>query len=167
MSKIRLGGTSRDTQTSTTQRRQKEHITRANSFDAPAGNFLLAFIGGLAVAGACAYFWPMATTQPKVMPGYLALATALLVGGAVRFCGRGSQSVYGMTAATLFLAGCVGGDLFTYAVQQQQVVWYQVGKNFKLTDFFQWEKPRFKGSDLLFYGAALIIAYRLAYKKTA
>lgn len=169
MRKIKLSGGTR-TEVAPAGSTTQHHIRRANSFDDPSGNFLAAFLAGAAAAGICAYAWGLLAVSKDWHIVYFAGGTGILVGLVVRACGRGTQSVYGMTAATLTLLACVAGNLITMAMlqgQERQVDWVAVFKNLKLQPVLEWWKPRFQPAHLAFYIASLIIAHRLGYRRLA
>ncbi len=169
MRKIKLSGGTREeivAPTSTT----RHHISRANSFDDSSGNFMAAFLSGVAAAGICAYAWGLLAVHKDWHIVYFAGGTALLVGLVVRVCGRGTQSVYGMTAATLTMLACVAGNVITMAMlqgQERQVDWVVVLKNLRMQPVLEWWRPRLQPAHVAFYIASLLIAHRLGYKRLA
>lgn len=86
------------------------------SFTAPVAapsNFGLGLLAGSVAALVGAAAWAGITVVTNMRIGYVAVGVAFLVGLAVRYCGRGTTIVYGVTGAVLALLGCLLGDVLS------------------------------------------------------
>jgi hypothetical protein len=135
-------------------------------------NFSLALVGGLAAAAAGAAIWTLTPVATSHRTAWMAVGVGLLVGGAVRVLGRGTDRSFGYLGATLSVFGCLLGNLLsvcTIVAGQQGLATPTV-----LTHAFS--NPvlipaamiaTFHSMDLLFYGIAVYEGYRLSFRRAA
>jgi hypothetical protein len=123
-----------------------------------------ALFGGLVAAGLGAIAWAAITVATKHQIGFMAIGVGFLVGWAVARLGNGVTPLYGVVGALCALLGCVAGNVLSacYFLGQRSgedmlKVLESVIANGQLVTLIT---STFSGMDLLFYGLAIIQAYR-------
>ena len=144
------------------------YITRANTFDEPEGHFALAFVGGLFASLAGAALWGVVSVMVSRNSGWMAMFVGLVVGLVVRSCGKGMQSFFSMTGAFMAVVGCLAGNFLALSIVQAnlgKLPLMDYLKKIDLTTAVQMVRVNFQTRDWIFYGVAVLIAYRLSVRK--
>ena len=132
----------------------------------------LALIGGLAAAVAGATIWALITVATSYHIGWMAMGVGLLVGGAVRVLGRGSDKSFGCLGTALAIFGCLLGNLLSACL----VLASQKGLSPLTVLSYVCSNPvmipaalvaTFRSLDLLFYGIAIYAGYRFSVRRVS
>jgi len=130
--------------------------------------FQIAAAGGLLAAGAGALAWAAIASAANAPVPWMALGIGVLVGGAVRILGRGSDRSFGCLGVGLSLFSCLLGTcLGNCAIVARDV---ELSLTSLLTQISPGTLPRlivatFHPLDILLCGLALYLAYRLSFKR--
>src|SRR5262249_31839104 len=117
-----------------------------------------------------AIVWAAITFATDFQIGWMAVAVGAGVGVAARRAGRSFDRRFGVAAAALALAGCILGNLFAtiaYIASFTHVPYFHVLGSLDVETATELMKATFSPMDLLFYGIAMMEAYKLALPKTA
>lgn len=133
-------------------------------------NYILGVIGGGVAMLVGAALWGAITYFTQYQIGYMAIGVGFLVGLAVRFFGKGHSMIFGLTSAVLALIGCVLGNLLFYvgAIAREEntsfieVLFFLITNPFSVIELFT---LAFDVRDLLFYGIAAYVGFRVALDK--
>jgi len=128
----------------------------------------IAALGGLLAVMAGALAWTIITAIVNVPTTGMAIGMGLLVGGAVRFLGRGLDKSFGCLGAGLSLLTCILGNCLANSTFIARDVGLPVTS--VLAQISPGALPRlvvatFHPIDLLFYGLALYLGYRLSFRR--
>ena len=132
-------------------------------------NFAVGVVAGAIAAAAAAAVWAAITIITEHQISWMAIGVGLFVGSAVRVLGRGIDRAFGVAAAVLSLAGCVVGNFLwaAYFFAQELGIALLEGLDL-LIGFpslaFGLMKATFSANDILYYGIAAFVGYRLAFK---
>ncbi len=132
----------------------------------PAGNLVLATLGGLVAAVMGALLWATLVSVSHFKIGYAAISIGFLVGWTMRALGKGHTPVYGCIGAVLALLGCVGGDVLTDCIilaQQYSKSTMDVVSHLTPALVSELLQSSFKALDALFYVLAMMAGYRHAF----
>ena len=133
--------------------------------DAGAPNFGAAVGSGAGAALVGAAVWAAVTFATDLQIGWMAVGVGALVGVAVRRVGRGVEKRFAYAAAALALLGCLLGNLFAtvaYISSFTHVPYFDVLGSLDAESTADLMKATFSPMDLLFYGIAMVEAYKLA-----
>jgi hypothetical protein len=131
-------------------------------------NLSFGIIGGAIAAVIGATIWAMITAVTNFQIGWMAVGVGFLVGFAVRLCGKGLDTIFGIMGGVLSLLGCLAGNLFTVCIVVSR------HQNIPLLDLLSRLNPEvtvrlmtatFSPMDLLFYGIAVYEGYRFSFRK--
>jgi hypothetical protein len=131
-------------------------------------NLLFGIIGGVIAAAIGASIWAMITAATNFQIGWMAVGVGFLVGFAVRICGKGMDTTFGILGGVLSLLGCLAGNLFTVCIvvsrhQGIPVLDLLSGLNPEIT--VRLMTATFSPMDLLFYGIAVYEGYRFSFRR--
>lgn len=135
-------------------------------------NLSLALVGGLIAALVGAAVWALLAMATGYYIGWMAVGVGFLVGGAVRFLGRGVDRSFGRLGLALSVFGCLLGNLLSICM----IVAGQDGLSTLAVLTYIGSKPAvipaamvatFHALDPLFYGVALYAGYRLSFRRVA
>lgn len=132
--------------------------------------FRIAAAGGLLAAGVGALAWAAIASAANAPVPWMVLGMGLLVGGAVRVVGRGSDRSFGVLGAGLSLFSCLLGTCLGNCVIIARDVELSVASVFTQINAVTLARliaATFHPLDLLLYGLALYLAYRLSFKRIA
>ncbi|MCI0553792.1 MAG: hypothetical protein L0287_22820 [Anaerolineae bacterium] len=130
-------------------------------------NLIMGLIGGAIAMLVSAIIWGIITYVTEYQIGYMAIGVGFLVGIAVRYFGKGHSMIFGLSSAALSLLGCALGNLLFYT----GVIAREEGASFIEVFFFLLTTPAatielftlaFEVMDLLFYGIAAYVGFRVA-----
>jgi hypothetical protein len=134
--------------------------------------FSLALIGGLVAALVGATLWALLAVATSYHLASMAIGVGLLVGGAVRLLGRGTDRSCSRLSVALVIFGCLLGNLLSVCLvlagQKGLAPWtvlsYVCTNPTMVPAAFI---AMFRSLDPLFYGLALYAGYRLSLRKTS
>ena len=130
-------------------------------------NLFLGLAGGAVAMLVTAAVWGAVTYFTEYQIGWLAIGVGFLVGLAIRFFGKGTTPVFGVSGAVLALIGCLLGNLFFYS----GVIAREEGTSFLEVFFFFLVSPAavieiftiaFDFMDILFYALAAYAGFSTA-----
>lgn len=156
-----------ETQNSNVQPEQSEAINPFSQSSEPEANsnFGLGILGGLGAALIGAIIWACITIFTGYKFSIAAAGMGFLVGGAVRLLGKGWESQYRITGAILSMIGCLLGNIFSiYAViaNELNVSFFEVLATTGIPATIRYLQLTFSFYDILFYGVALVIGYKIS-----
>ena len=125
---------------------------------------------GAAAALVGAAIWAAVTFATDFQIGWMAVGVGAGVGVAVRRAGHGVEKSFGWVAAGLALLGCIAGNLFAtvaYIASFTHVPYFRVLGSLDVASASDLMKATFSPMDLLFYGIAMVEAFKLAVPKGA
>lgn len=151
-----------------------EHVELAATENARAQvrlnqNFAGGVVAGAIAAAVAAVIWAAITIITEHQISWMAIGVGLFVGSAVRVLGRGIDRSFGFAAAVLSLAGCVVGNFLWAAYFFAQELGIALLDALDLligfpSLAFDLMKATFNANDILYYGIAAFVGYRLAFK---
>jgi antitoxin component YwqK of YwqJK toxin-antitoxin module len=124
--------------------------------------------GGLAAAIVSALVWALITVSTKYQIGYMAVGVGALVGVGVRIFGAGVQKYFGVVAAVLALFGCALGNVLSqlaFAADEQAMSYWEILGYLDFDLVVALLRDGFRPMDVLFYGLAVSVAYRISIRK--
>lgn len=130
-------------------------------------NLALGILGGLSAALIGAIIWAGITVLTGYQFSIAAAGMRFLVGGAVRLLGKGWDSQYRIAGAVLSMLGCLLGNIFSiYAIiaDELNVSFFQVLATTGIAKTIQYLQLTFGIYDILFYGIALVVSYKISAK---
>lgn len=128
--------------------------------------FRIAAAGGLLAAGVGALAWAAIVSAANVPVPWMVLGMGLLVGGAVRVIGRGSDRSFGVLGAGLSLFSCLLGTCLGNCViiaRDVELSMISVLTQINAVTLARLTAATFHPLDLLLYGLTLYLAYRLSF----
>jgi hypothetical protein len=131
-------------------------------------NLLLAIIAGAVACLVGAGAWAAITVATGHQIGYMAIGVAFLVGVAVRAMGKGVDTAFGLIGSAFSLLGCALGNLLAVTAivaAQHGVPLLQVLPRLNLTTASRLMVAFFSPMDLLFYGLAVYVGYRVSFRR--
>lgn len=129
-------------------------------------NVLLGAFAGATAAFAGAIAWTAVTVVTNYQIGWMAIGVGLLVAFAVRFVGRGVDTVFGVVGAVFALLGCLVGNLLTLVTviaDRENMTYLDVLSRLTPDITIELMQTTFDPMDALFYGLALYVGYRYAF----
>lgn len=130
-------------------------------------NIALGALAGAAAAVTGAVVWAAITAVTNYQIGWMAIGVGLLVAFAVRFMGRGVDTAFGVVGAVFSLLGCLAGNLLTLVIviaDQQGMTYLDVLSRLTPDITLELIQATFHPMDALFYGLALYVGYRYAFR---
>ncbi len=131
-------------------------------------NLSFGLIGGAVAAVIGATVWTIITVVTNYQIGWMAVGVGLLVGFAVRICGKGIDRIFGVVGGGLSLLGCLVGNLFTVCIvvsRHQNIPLSDLLSRLNLEVTVRLMAATFSPMDLLFYGIAVYEGYRFSFGK--
>lgn len=131
-------------------------------------NLVIGLLGGVVAATVGAVLWAVITAVTNYQIGWMAVGVGFLVGLAVRVCGNGVDTSFGVMGAALSLLGYLAGNLLAVCV----VVARQEGM--PLLELLSRLNPQialglltatFSPMDLVFYGLAIYEGYQFSLRR--
>lgn len=130
-------------------------------------NLLMGWVGGGFAMLLSAAIWGLITYHTEFRSKFMAIGVGFLVGLGVRLLGKGETLIFGLSGAGLSLIGCVLGNFLFYV----GLIAREEGASFLDTFFLLLNAPftvielfadAFKIRDLLLYGVAAYVGYKVA-----
>lgn len=127
----------------------------------------LAVLGGAAAAAVAAGIWAYVTVLTNYQIGWMAVGVGFLVGYAVRLLGKGIDQPFGIAGGAIALLGCAAGNFMTVLLMVSR------DKEVSLLELFGRLTPEivmdimvstFQPMDVLFYGLAVYVGYKYAFR---
>jgi len=131
-------------------------------------NLLLGVVGGVVAAGIGAAIWALITVVANYQIGWMAVGVGLLVGYAVRVCGKGIDKTFGLVGAVLSLLGCFSGNLLTTCIlisRHQNIPFLHILNGLNPELIIRLTEATFNFMDLLFYAIAVYEGYKVSFRK--
>jgi hypothetical protein len=125
-------------------------------------------LAGLAASAVGAAAWAGITVATGYQIGWMAVGVGFLVGLAVRFVGKGIDSVFGVVGAVLALLGCAAGNLLTVCglvAGQEGIAFADVIGRLDPATVRDLMVATFQPMDLLFYAIAVYEGYKLSFRQ--
>lgn len=129
-------------------------------------NLFLGVIAGCAAAVIGAIAWALITVATGYQIGWMAVGVGFLVGYSMKYLGKGTTVVFGVTAAVIALVGCVAGNLLTTVImvaKQEQMAVMAILQKLTPAIVMDLLKETAQPMDLLFYGLAIYEAYKFSF----
>jgi hypothetical protein len=130
-------------------------------------SFALALIAGLVAMAVGAGLWALITIVTDFLIAFMAMGVGFLVGAAIRKAGKAVTPPFGVLGAVLSLAGCVLGNLLSYAgwLAKHHGLSFSDAVAFVFSNVGLCLKEFFHPLDVLFYALALYMGFRVSYTK--
>lgn len=131
-------------------------------------NLVMGTLAGLIAAVAGAGVWAAVTVMTEYQIGWMAVGIGLLVGFAVRYTGKGINQSFGIVAAAMSLVGCVLGNILTisyFVALNQEMAFTDVLTQLDYPIIVEMLTTTFEIIDLLFYGLAVYVGYKYAFRQ--
>lgn len=131
-------------------------------------NLSFGVIGGAVAAVIGATIWAIITVVTNFQIGWMAVGVGLMVGFAVRICGKGIDRIFGVVGGGLSLLGCLAGNLFTVCIlvsRHQNIPFFDLLSRLNPEVTVRLITATFSPMDLLFYGIAVYEGYRFSFRK--
>lgn len=133
-------------------------------------NLMLGIVAGVVAGILGAAIWAIVTVTTQYQIGWMAVGVGFIVGYAVRICGRGISSTFGVIGAICALGGCILGNLLSacsFLANQESVSLIQVTFNTLMHPVlcFKLLEITFNPMDLLFYGIAVYGGYQFSFRR--
>ena len=131
-------------------------------------NLSFGIIGGVIAAAIGATIWAMITAATNFQIGWMAVGVGFLVGFAVRICGKGMDTTFGIIGGVLSLLGCLAGNLFTVCIvvsRHQSIPLLDLLSRLNPEITVRLMTATFSPMDVLFYGIAVYEGYRFSFRK--
>ncbi|MBK6642975.1 MAG: toxin-antitoxin system YwqK family antitoxin [Bacteroidetes bacterium] len=133
-------------------------------------DFTYAIIGGTLAAIISAIIWAVVTVLTNYQIGYMAIGVGLLVGFSIQFFGAGIDKKFGYLGAILSLLGCLLGNLFSqvgFAANEQSSGYLEIISFLNFDLILDILIESFNPMDLLFYGIAIYIGFKNAFRRVS
>ena len=130
-------------------------------------NLTMGAVAGAGAAVVGAIVWAMITVLTGYQIGWMAIGVGCLVGGAVRVVGKGIDKPFGIAGGVLSILACVLGNLLSFCAfeaYQNGIPVTAILTHLDITAIPSVMAERFHPMDLLFYGLAVSIGYRLSFR---
>ena len=132
-------------------------------------HYQLALLAGIIGAGVGAAIWVGLSMTANVEAEWVAIGVGLLAGGFVRFAGKGFDRIFGVLAAMLTAIGCFAAILVSgchfMALQTEGATLTDALSTLTPETFRSVFTATFAPMDGVFYGIALVVSFRLAYRR--
>lgn len=131
-------------------------------------NLLFGIVGGVVAAAIGATIWAIITAAINYQIGWMAIGVGLLVGFAVRICGKGIDIKFGVFGAILSFLGCLSGNLLAVCIaisRDEHIPFFDLLSRLNPEVTIELMKATFRPMDLLFYGIAVYEGYRFSFRK--
>lgn len=133
-------------------------------------NFPLGLTAGFVAAIIGAVIWALISVTTNYQIGWMAVGVGFLVGYAIRYFGKGSEPVFGITGSVVALLGCVAGNLLTVVIvvgNQEHISVMALLSRLTPSIIVGLLKETFQPMDLLFYGIAMYEGYKFSFTPSA
>ena len=132
-------------------------------------NIRLAIVGGLSAFLFCSALWALISLITDYQVTYMAIGIGLIVGFAVRYSGQGYRWKYGLIGAIYSFLSIIVGNLLmvTLYVSHSENIQFSdllLSLDFSVILAILWSI--FKPSDLLFYGIAIYLGFKISYRRS-
>lgn len=133
-------------------------------------NLALGVGAGIVAAIIGAVIWAVITVTTNYQIGWMAVGVGFLVGYAVKFFGKGTTQIFGISGAVIALLGCVAGNVLTVAIlvsNQEHITLMTVLSRLTPGIVVDLLKDTFQAMDVLFYGIAVYEGYKFSFTPEA
>jgi len=130
-------------------------------------NLMFGILGGVGAGLVGAVIWALITAWTNYQIGWMAIGVGFLVGYAVRILGRGIDMVFGIAGGVIALVSCAAGNLFSIVLavsRQEAVPFFDIVARLNPQIIASVMKDTFHPMDALFYGLAIYVGYKYAFK---
>lgn len=131
-------------------------------------NLVLGIFGGAVGAAMGAALWAAITVITNYQIGYMAIAVGILAGFGVRYLGKGIDTSFQIAGAVLSLVGCLVGNLaviLIFTSRETGIAMSELISELTPGVVIELFRMTFSIIDLLFYGLALSIGYKVAVRQ--
>lgn len=131
-------------------------------------NLPLGVIAGLVASLVGGVAWAGITFATETQIGFMAVGVGFLVGFAVRVAGKGISAIFGVFGAVFSLLGCLIGNLLAvtaFVAAANDIELLDALGQLDLELVQELMVASFTVIDLLFYGIAAYVGYRLAFRQ--
>ncbi|MGE5296169.1 MAG: hypothetical protein ACM3VT_15205 [Solirubrobacterales bacterium] len=131
-------------------------------------SLLLALVGGSLAALTGAALWAAITVITNAQIGWMAVGAAAMIGAAIRTLGRGLDKSFGWLGAGLALFTCILGNYLASCVfiaREAELPVISVLAQIRLAAIPGLMLATFHPLDIVFYGLAVSMGYRLAFRR--
>jgi hypothetical protein len=121
-------------------------------------------VGALVGAG----LWAAITVVTKYQIGFMAVGVGFLVGFLVRKFGKGLDWIFGVVGAVFALIGCLLGNILVVCAlisSEESIPLMEILAELDLKLTYEILAATFNPMDLLFYGIALYVGYKLSFRQ--
>ncbi len=130
-------------------------------------NLMFGILGGIGAGLVGAVIWALITAWTNYQIGWMAIGVGFLVGYAVRMLGRGIDMVFGIAGGVIALVSCAAGNLLSVVLavsRQEAVPFLDIVARLNPQIIASVMKDTFHPMDALFYGLAIYVGYKYAFK---
>lgn len=131
-------------------------------------NLSLAAVTGLLAAVVGAMLWAAVTVITNAQIGWMAVGVAALIGAVVRMLGRGLDRSFGWLGASLSLFSCLLGNYLAncvFVAREVELPVLSVLTHIRAAAIPGLMIATFHPLDILFYGLAIMMGYRLSFRR--
>ncbi len=131
-------------------------------------NLVMGTLAGFVASVAGAGVWAVVTVMTEYQIGWMAIGIGLLVGFAVRYTGKGIEQSFGIVGAAMSLVGCALGNILTisyFVALNQEMAFMDVLTQLDYPIIVEMLTTTFQIIDLLFYGLAVYVGYKYAFRQ--
>ena len=131
-------------------------------------NLVVGILAGLLVGVVGAAIWGAITLITNFQIGYMAIAIGAMVGFAVRFTGKGIDTVFGFWGAGVSLFSVLLGNFLSiigYLANHAEITYFEALLYFDYAFLPQIMAETFSPIDLVFYGIAAYAGYHYSFRK--
>ena len=128
-------------------------------------NLLKGIAGGIIGGILSALLWVAITVTTERQMGYMAIAVGLIVGYAIRICGKGIDKIFGISGAVIAFLACFIGNFVSIIVFTVNdineflpfnISYFEIFQYIDISEFTDKMKESFQRINLLFYGLAIV-----------
>ncbi|MEM5773938.1 MAG: hypothetical protein AAGU05_02975 [Anaerolineaceae bacterium] len=131
-------------------------------------NLALGIVGGVLGGLVGAVLWVVITVLTKYQIGWMAIGVGFLVGYGNRLLGRGLDNLYAIVGGAIALVSVLLGNFLVSMAMLADaagISYVEVFFQFNYAYTFDLMKETFSVMDLLFYGLAVVTAYKNSFRK--
>jgi len=132
-------------------------------------NLVMGSLAGLATAIVCAILWAVITAATNYQIGWMAIGVGVAVGSAVRYFGKGIDTVFGISGGFLSFLGCLAGNFFTVLIlvsNKEAIPILELLGQLNLKVLIDVMKATFQPMDAVFYAIGLYEGYNFSFRQT-
>ncbi|GAA4277270.1 hypothetical protein [Aquimarina mytili] len=130
-------------------------------------NYPQGLIAGISTGIVGAAIWGAITVATGFQIGFMALAIGAAVGIAIRFSGKGVDSIFGISGAIIAVLSCLLGNFFSiigFLAHQEDLNYIDTLFLFDYSFLWPIMQETFSIIDLLFYGIAGAEGYKFSFR---